>query len=449
MAIASYNNSKSSLVQNEPNVPVYRTALINNRDTDIAGLVQYVSGSKWVVTYYSQLLGKDDGVEVFDNNIPDALQQYTVIRDFLILVDTPISPQAYDVQNTMTSTGSGKYYNVFPPNIGDLFTARLINNNIGVFTITSVERMTYNKETVYDISYTLTTITTEASSYLNSLNNKAIRTFYYDKNNYKLNASPLLDPKEYQTKISLGGSLKKIINSYFKELLDTETNLILVPGQKYTIYDYPLSEFLFKVIDSADSPVIKELYRPSINDKYLNQYTIWDAIVNKDIEGLSKCNRDLKPTSLSILNNNMSYRKLLYYNVSHIMYPSVPDNSIEVFPTVLPTNITIPLTVTSPNNKNINISFSNIEPTTSLAYLPDMSALTTYVFSSSFYNDGSGLTILETLVLDYLKDKPIDSNLLTLLLAKYDLWSRLEQYYYAPVVVILIKHALTTNSSYI
>jgi len=442
MPIADYKTTTTTPVAQEPDLPKYETALIDNRDSDISGLIQYIDGSKWQVEYYSQVLGANDGVQVFDTAIPDALQQYTLIKDFIIHVDSPLTPEAYSSQNTITATGSGKYYNNFPPNIGDGFTAKLINNNVGIFSITDVKRATYNKETIYEISYSLTSIVLTGSSKLNSLINKVVRTYYYDKESYRSNGNKLLTPKEFNTNVTFKALFSTMAVNFFKDFIDPATSMLIVPGQQERIYDNGVSEFLFKIITTDIVPNISEIYRPSINDDYIKQYNIWDVLANRNFNDLFSCNRNLKPTSLLAIKADSSYNKILYHGINSIMYPTIPDLTTETGVPIGVSSLVSSLSTTTSGNKNINVSFNNTDTVSTINYLPDIVALPTYVFSNSFYDDGSNLTIIESMCLDYLKGNPIDTAILNRLITNYNLWNRIDQFYYGPIVMLLIKSCL-------
>ena len=64
---------------------------------------------------------------------------------------------------------------------------------------------------------------------------------------------------------------------------------------------------------------------------------------------------------------------------------------------------------------------------------------TTYVFTEAFYEMKSGQSILESLTLDYLKGKPIQLAQLSGLIERCRNCGRLEQYYYFPILLTLIK----------
>ena len=66
----------------------------------------------------------------------------------------------------------------------------------------------------------------------------------------------------------------------------------------------------------------------------------------------------------------------------------------------------------------------------------------TYIFSSKFYDNDGSKTVLEGLVLEYLNRKTINPNRLLNVLNNYLHWGQLEQFYYIPIILVLIKSAI-------
>ena len=63
-----------------------------------------------------------------------------------------------------------------------------------------------------------------------------------------------------------------------------------------------------------------------------------------------------------------------------------------------------------------------------------------YVFSNEFYMDSYPLSVLEELTMDYLHHRAVNVSKLSTLCKRYRSWGRLEQFYYIPILLLLIKH---------
>jgi len=64
-----------------------------------------------------------------------------------------------------------------------------------------------------------------------------------------------------------------------------------------------------------------------------------------------------------------------------------------------------------------------------------------YVLSRAFYEDTADKSVLEILVKDYLKMQTLDLDKLYRLTETFKKLGRLEQFYYGPILMVLIKEA--------
>jgi hypothetical protein len=62
-----------------------------------------------------------------------------------------------------------------------------------------------------------------------------------------------------------------------------------------------------------------------------------------------------------------------------------------------------------------------------------------YVLSSRFYIDAPNKSVIEILTKDYIKGNSIDRNMLNFVLERYKMLGRLEQFYYGPILMTILK----------
>lgn len=66
-----------------------------------------------------------------------------------------------------------------------------------------------------------------------------------------------------------------------------------------------------------------------------------------------------------------------------------------------------------------------------------------YVFSEAFYNNAqTGQSKLEICVWDYLEDRALDNTVLFNIASNFSTWTPVQQFYYLPVLMILLKYSL-------
>lgn len=115
---------------------------------------------------------------------------------------------------------------------------------------------------------------------------------------------------------------------------------------------------------------------------------------------------------------------------------NINDNS---FQTILEANTT--------DNKLLNLTYyTYTDGSNTYPLIKTVTEDKCYVLSTEFYTNESGLSLLEILTKDYLKLQTIDLDKLTELCARYRDWGKLEQFYYGPILLTLIKE--TDRSRY-
>ena len=73
---------------------------------------------------------------------------------------------------------------------------------------------------------------------------------------------------------------------------------------------------------------------------------------------------------------------------------------------------------------------------------PTVTFTNSYVLTPDFYTNAAGMSILEIMVKDYLKCQTLSLEYLKLLVDLYPKLARMEQFYYGPILLVLIKEVI-------
>jgi hypothetical protein len=68
----------------------------------------------------------------------------------------------------------------------------------------------------------------------------------------------------------------------------------------------------------------------------------------------------------------------------------------------------------------------------------------TYIFSKNFY-EGNPESVIEIMIMDYLRNEAINQDQLRLLVRNYRNMDRLEQFYYGPILFLLMRESRRSN----
>lgn len=448
MAIASLKpDVVTTTEKNEPRIEpkTYKGIIYDDKFMPVKALTAYIEGSPWTVNFYSAIVSKHNDLRDLDIAQPDILQQYQKIIDYEIRVTTPLT-SSYDNTTGITSvTGSGNVYSTIMPNIVDYFITDTNDNRLAIFKINSVDRRTFNDASIFQIDYILVGFITEGSTYqqmFDDLEAKSVKKFYFSKERLIDGLQPLVKEAEYQDILNLKTSYFDLVNYYFNNFFNLETKTFILPGQEYKIYDPYLVSYVLKIVNVEDNINIMKV-RELVNDddKYLSQNNFWTCLLNKDKVGLNYCNKEMGLLSKHWFNKNTYIKGLMYSYIDYIVYPVSVDSSLNK--------------ITETNNKVVSEDANIIETQIRNSSLSNTFNINNnnydiikpvleddfYVLSEAFYENTNEQSILEICVKDYFNNVSLNLEMVKELVSKYQHWSRLEQFYYGPILLVLIREA--------
>lgn len=419
-----------------PDKNKYETIEIVNRDKQLDKIVQYIEGKKWEVSYYLQLITKDNEIGRFDYNSPDVSKQYMLLNNMVLYVQDSLS------QNSSNELVGSAIVNAnITPNAGDVFVATLMGNRRGLISITSVESKDYNLNTVWHIEFKLDIFLDTNDVIIDKLNEMVVKTYYYDDDFLMTNSEPILLEEDFKNKRKITISIKEIIEYYFKTMYNSEKSVLAIPGQNEVVIDIMYQEFIFKLVNANDSEYITKITRNTIpNDAFL-QPTILDAILLRNSDIVNSCNRKSKVLSIgNFSNSNIHLRNIGYMGIRYVIYPDTPDISIMETPDK-----------SSLNSINLNPSPNPYRDNKGVVenLLPVLDTTNEfYIFTEHFYKDNrENMSIFEIAVRAYLDGETIDNETLASLIDDYQYWDRVQQFYFIPILVVLLKDATNKTRS--
>ena len=449
MALANYK--PDAQLPTKPNLPKvepekYQSIIHDDKKTPIPSLLAYVSGAPWVVNYFSQIVSKHNDLREIDPTQPNVYQQYQKINNLELRVESALT-SGYDTDQAITTvTGSAILYPFIVPNISDYFVTDTADNRSTLFRITNVERKTISRNSAFSIEYEIVGYTDDDSSGLYAnLQDKVMREYFFHKDRLIEGLQPMLRAEESQQILNLKDYYSDIVTYYFKNFFNRKYMTLVLPGQDYAIYDSFLVNYLMKLIESNDAPEIR--YMKTItndNDPYMSQPQFWSIMLDRDYKGLTYCNRKMKLVTKYMFSLNSFVHGLAFSNVDYIVYPEEQDMSAIVHHEPKARLTALEEILSTENSLgNVTDVLGKLYSDVSTTYPVINSTIVDdfYVLSENFYSNATDQTLLESLTTNYLKFETIDLTKLSELCNDYRTWGKLEQFYYGPVLLTLIKEA--------
>jgi hypothetical protein len=445
----------------------YKSIVVDIAKDPVQSLVTYTNAYAWTCVYYSQVINSGNDLKALDPSQPKAYQQYRKIKDFQIKVDDPLSESQNEKTKLMTVNGSGAIVSGLVPEAGDMFIASVGTGNTGLFVINQTERKSYFTDSVFEINYTLLGYLDDpiTLSRVADLEDKVIETFHYNKlyNQYK--KSQLLTTDQYVTQESLQRKVHELINFFFDEFWAHGYQNIVVPRQSFPIYDSFIERFLRRILDTTDNYNFMSKRVPFTNyDCGLEEPTVFNILINRNVALLPKCKTAMGLASTAYFAGNALLLSIAYSGLAYVVYPSLPsinpgvlendpmtywgysfDGPLANMKSAL-TNECAGLPLSQHHLHNELIVYNSVQlagdniPIVKPAFFEQ-----TYVFSPDFYRQSGNMSLLESITLDYINRRELDPKMVNLLATDYINWTKFDQFYYIPVIILLIKHILRTQ----
>lgn len=469
MAIAK---AKPTVKKIKPNLPKvepteYEGIITDDKYTPLTSTISYIEGSSYTVDYYSQVVAKHNDLKELDNGQSSVYQQYSKIAKFELMVTSPLSSTEDSETSTTIVTGEANVYPPLVPNVGDMFVADIGDGFDGIFTVKEVSRKNFSRDSVFSIGYVLVVNITKDSDRYRDLESKVIKTVYFYKDFLLANQNPNIVSEDYKNIANLNILYNEICQYFFNAFFNTEYNTLIIPGQKFAAYDSLVVEFIMKIVSTFDANEIRSTRVLNLDkDPNLGQDTLWTALINRNIDILRHANKKMGLVTYRLFSGNPMLNGFRFSGIQYTTYPLVPDQSLrssanynEVIMNPFYTEGFI--YVDYPETVLKYVSYENLKevPTTTgdltqilsdlyidgnvaTPIIKDVLVDDYYVFSSAFYVGDKPLSLLEIITMDYLKGHAVNPTRLYSVVKNFRQWGRLEQFYYLPIIILLIKAAI-------
>ncbi|QVW55609.1 hypothetical protein pEaSNUABM9_00013 [Erwinia phage pEa_SNUABM_9] len=400
-----------------------RTTVIDMERVPKLQLLAVVEGSSWPTErWYRSLKGKNDPKVLFDPKVDNPSQQFDCIRNLELRVTTALDRTQEGANKTYSMTGAATVVNSVPVNEGDFFTASIGDGRFGLFTITSSNRPSNNKISTYTVEYGMLYEVTPFHRQV--LEACTVRTYYYIKERAFTGGDTLLTEKEYRRFLELGERITSIEETYVKRFYNADAQTLLYPND---VWGYAYDVFLAVFVRALGLRQVGKDIRiyPHQRTNVKDVETLFSLIIKQDPLFLQDANRPNKPFQ------TRSFRTLQVAN-------NVGWSKIFV-------------TRFFQADMQLNQQLGNWEPFTAFepklypllgADIPLFNPITydPYILSTEFYN-GSYTSVIEYALHLYLNKQPLDSAIAAELGVEVHKLPRDSQFYYVPLVYVLLKYA--------
>lgn len=418
-------------------------------------LLQYIQGSRWIVTYYKQVLTGETIGEAFNYHRPEPYQQYEKIENFEIRVSTPLTVTADSDKSTMLGEGNGVIYPSIYPTVGDTFIADIGDGRKGLFNIKNVTQKSHLRDSAFEIDYDLVNWL-DHDTY-QKLERCVVATFHYERSYADYGANPKLDMEQHGLYKKLNAWQFSAARHYFDSFFSTEYDTFLVPYPNQVVYDPFIVEFIQKLWSTEDIPDILKLRVYNRDNSYnLHTRTLWDVLLHNDKYGLQTAQSKFAMMSTrQFLTGNTGLVGITYSRLEWVYHPykafdskrgqfTLPNLGIVTLPSFhQEKEAAQPLTLKMTKLPGLGFVHPDLKEAQDIPDAKKFGTFDTYVLSPAFYNqDRKQMSKVERMVMDMLEEKPLDAKALLPILDDSFYWGEVERFYYIPLLTLLSRVAL-------
>lgn len=427
--------------------PQVKSNIVDTSYEPISSLMTYVEGSSWTVDYYSQVIDTDNALAGQDSGQSGIYQQYKVIRKLEIKVDGALSWSQDETSKSMQASGTGLIHSLVIPNHGDMFLADVGDGREGVFQISSSEKKSLFKESVYAVQYQLIYFSDRDNNRRADLESKVVQELYYRRDFLEHGQNPLVTKTDFEAVEELSHKYKELINHYFRWFFSKEFKTLTIPGQDTKMYDHWLVTFLSAILNTNDNEHMRYMRVLNCDDDYnLKEPTLWSAILNNDNTALTTGIAKTGFVNARSFSANAMMEGVRFSGINYVVYPK---EHTPVYESVN-TNLRFQKTLAEVELERVptrggDLSSIIYDQTIDLSgtivkYINSVTADDYYVLSENFYKNLPNQSLLEVMVRNYFENEKNDPATLLKLVNNYANWGALERFYYIPLLLVLIKN---------
>ncbi|AGX01943.1 virion structural protein [Erwinia phage PhiEaH1] len=408
----------------------YKGVPVDTQVIPLKTLLTAIEGRRWVVTWFSQVLGGDGETAAQQDSRLAINQQYKRINDLELKVTDPIPVNpTYNVEATeFEARGRANMYPGVIPNPGDMFIADLGDGRPGLFIVISpVEQKTIFTQTTYSIEYTLKQYLTPEDH--QDLIEKTVREYYFVRDFLDTGINPLITTEAHEQYVQLLEMREALPQEYLNQYIDREFSTLLVPG-----FDRVYDPFLTTFVDTCFGDKVTEVFTRGLNkptvmdDRQRLPVTLFDAIVDLRPRTLKRADKQIKLLSTRLFHRNPYYGGIRYSGLYDVVYPpNARAGDITEGQSWAERGLPPPPEPNTDGSRDI----------------PAVMADGYYILSKAFYDrDTTNLSLLEAMVWQMFDNNTVDpASVIKLWDKSYD-WEPLSQFYLLPVLYALIPSAM-------
>ncbi len=442
----------SQIAATQPHVaPIkHRSNIIDTRYMPLSKIIVNAEGSPWPVEMFNQVIGADDELNPPSVNQLPIYQQYIHVKEMELRVIEPLTEVIDPETQSTTMRGSSLVYPSIIVNAGDVIFADIGDGREGVFLVNDSDKGSSFNEAMYKITYTLIDYGSGTADYRTPIEARVVNTKYFSKELLTANRNPLLIESDHISRDEVLHRYRQVVRNYFTKFINNDFRTILMPrDDTMRVYDRFIVKFLHAILDTVDHPEVCKLTPLNMGEaNELDSFTLWRTLLELDPDLIPMSHQKFWAVSVVAFIRNPFFASLRYGGMHLFLYPDGKYPGIET--EVSAASGAVPWTVIGEDHEDFEAypvlpNFISDLNDTGITVEPPMIHPVNrddyYVLSEEFYTNTEGQSALELILRRAMANETIKHSWLIELAKASTTWSDLDQFYYGPILMMLLKNS--------
>lgn len=300
--------------------PEYKSNVVDTKRQPLSEIMVYAEGMSWTVNYYSQILGADNSLSDNQPNLSAVNQSYVKTVGLELKVTSELSANQDTTNAEFTVTGTATVYAGIKPNKGDVFLADIGAGKEGVLTVTNVERKSILTGTCYEITYAISSENTDERRF--DLDRKTVKVVHFRRDLIKYGQRPVLIESEVASLERFEQYMREFKAQYFARFFSTEYQTLLLPNQRFTVYDPFLTKAVLSLFDVGEHPLLRKIRALNVGgDPAMDCFQFWNCLLtlSDDLHGV--LTQEMFVVSSRYFIKSPAFMSVAHSGVSYVVYP--------------------------------------------------------------------------------------------------------------------------------
>lgn len=425
-----------------------KTSIVETQFTPRSALLTHLGGARWIVDYYSQVIGTNEELKAFDPNQQTIYQSYRRINRCEILLQGGLNTSVSGPTNEAKISGTAILYPGLIPNQYDVIIGDIGDGRLGQFTITEPpQRKSYFNDAAYEVNF-------EMSRYYDlslekALDQRVIKNLFFQRDYLTYGQNPYLIEEDFHHHKNLERYIVSLEDRWVKEFYNGAKKVFLVPGQADLTYDPYIVDAVMALFTQNNNSLYRQVNVLNVDDWGLNEVdSLWTLLLTRDEFKIDSVFRQFTLISSNRFSMVAQLNSIRFSGVRSVVVPKNHDmgyGNSEYGNGGLAVGFCGDCCSSCSSNDSFdpNDTIPTVDDGTEGTKLPKVNGDGYYILSKAFYEkDFAHMTKFEKLLWNGILRNKVDPSEVYVYFAAYPKWSKIDRFYLGIVLVILMRYSL-------